>query len=307
MCQDDKQPMQSPTVSVIIPSKDRHDSVRSLLANLASQDYPADRIEIILIDDGSTRPYSFDQPNLRILRHDASQGAQKSRNQGLNTAAGPIAFICDDDVELLDLDFISRAVQVFIDKPQVAAVVSRKIDVIHRNGRTQQIDFSTSRPTLYSGDLVPDYLPTGLIDWGHGIYFVRRQLLLDLGGYDGIYGLNGGHSFREESDVHARLRQKGHLIWFLPDIAIKHNVISAGGHGPAVKRRLYWIAHNHIVFLHRHLPCPALRTIGFVLDIARYSWVQGRFRHTLSMFKGYLAGIRNAIRDRGCNQTPRLT
>ncbi len=288
-----------PTVSVVIPSRDRLAGVTSLIHNLRRQDYPRQKLQILVIDDGSPTPYHLPDEGVQLIRHESSQGAQKSRNEGILMADGEIALIMDDDIELLENDFISRAVDVFLARPDVAAVVSKKYDIIRKNGSKKSLEFSISRATWYSGDLVRTDAPCGPVKWGHGIYFVRRRLLIDLGGYDGIYGLNGGHSFREESDVHARLRQRGRLIWFLPDIAVNHHIVSTGGHGPNIGKRLYWIAHNHLVFIHRHLPFWYLRAVGFLFDIVRYSWVQGRFRYIGSMLRGYAAGWRNALRDHG--------
>lgn len=287
------------TITAIIPSKDRFTQLQALIQNLKSQDYPQDKLQILIIDDGSSPAYQFSEPTVQVIRHEPSQGAQRSRNEGLQAASGDICLIMDDDVLLQQKDFIRQAVAIFEQQPNVAAVVSRKYDIIHSHDEQASHEFSTSRPTWYSGDLVKCSCSAGPIDWGHGIYFVRRQIILDAGGYDGIYGLNGGHSFREESDVHARLRNNGYIIWFLPDIAIHHHVIATGGHGAHVGRRLFWIAHNHIVFLRRHIPCWHLRAIGFLLDVLRYSWVQGRFRYIFDMLKGYRAGWRNALRDRG--------
>jgi len=288
-----------PTVSIVIPSKDRRAGVQSLIDDLRRQDYPQDKLEILVIDDGSQPPYHLTEQNVRLIRHHHSQGAQKSRNEALAVAGGEITLILDDDMELIGNDYLSKAVEVFHTHPQVAAVFSRKIDVLTHNGREKTLEFSTARPTLYSGDLVKYSSTSGPIDWGHGSYFARRNLLLDLGGYDRIYGLNGGHSFREESDVHARLRRQGYKLWYLPDITIKHHIISTGGHGPSVGHRLYWIAHNHIIFLRRYFGCWPLRAVGFLLNVVRYSWVQGRFRYTFHMLCGYGAGWRNALRDQG--------
>jgi len=292
-------PSELPAISVVIPSKDRPGGVASLLRDLRRQAYPAENLEICVIDDGSSPAYRLAAPGLRVIRHEQSQGAQRSRNEALAAAKNEIVFLCDDDVELLGDDCLSQAAAVFVKQPEVAAVFVRKIDVLRRGARVRELELSISRPTFYSGDLVPCRHPEGPAAWGCGIYFARRRLLLDLGGYDGVYGLNGGHSFREESDLHARLRAAGHVIWYLPRIAIKHHVTETGGHGPAVGRRLYWFAHNHLVFARRHLRYWPLRAVGFLLDVGRYTWVQGRFRHVLPMLRGYLAGWRNALRDRG--------
>ena len=89
-----------PTVSAIIPTKKRHCQVQSLIANLGSQDYPAEKLEIILVDDGSDPPCQVG-PTVRVIGHEQSQGTRNSGNEGTAAAAGEIIFILDDDMELL--------------------------------------------------------------------------------------------------------------------------------------------------------------------------------------------------------------
>ncbi len=305
-----------PTISAIVPTKNRPESLLRLIESLCKQQYPADKLEILIVDDGSSPACDLcqfsretnEKHNIKIIRHQSSVGAQKSRNEGLQAANGNIALMLDDDIELVNGDFIARAVAVFNDNPQVAAVACKKYDTIKNSaGQITSREYSTSRATLYSGELLADNrVSEGFIEWGPQVFFVKRELLVAMGGYDGIYGLNGGHSFREESDVHARLRKQGYRIWYLPEIAIRHHVIATGGHGANIGKRLYWIAHNHIIFLRRHIRFWPLRALGYLFDIARYSWVQGRFRYIFSMLRGYLAGWRNAFRDRGPNNNPWL-
>lgn len=288
-----------PTITAILPSKNRLDGVVSLINNLRQQDYPQENLNIIVIDDGSSPAYDSKSIDAEIIRHDESRGAQVSRNEGIEQATSDLIFLLDDDIELVGNDFLVKAVKVLAKKPNVAAVFGKKYDVIIGKDGQAEYEYSISRPAIYSGDLIPASSNGGPIDWGNQVYLARRAVIGDCGGFDGIYGLNGGHSFREESDLHARLRSQGHVLWYLPEIAFRHKIIQSGGHGPAVGKRLYWIAHNHLIFLQRHLRCWPLRAVGFLFDVLRYSWVQGRFRYTAAMLKGYLAGWRNAMRDKG--------
>ncbi|MBN1435574.1 MAG: glycosyltransferase [Sedimentisphaerales bacterium] len=286
-------------VSAVIPSKGRPEWVARLVGDLRRQDYPEELCEIIVVDDGSSPAYELEGANVRVIRHERSQGAQASRNEGIAAARGEIVFMLDDDIELLNDDYISKAVRLLNGHPEVGAVFGRKIDVIHGEDGVVESDFSLPRPTCYSGEMVPASIEGGVIEWGNQVYLIRKAILERLGGYDGIYGLNGGHSFREESDLHARVRQDGHTLWYLPDIGIKHHVVQSGGHGPGVGSRLYWIAHNHVVFVRRHFRYGRLRSLGFLFDVLRYNYVQGRFRYLGDMLRGYWAGWRNAARDEG--------
>src|ERR1700744_4053523 len=59
-------------ITVIIPARNEEDNIGALLRTLLVQDYPADRFEVIVIDDHSTDRTpdvvrSFDDPRIRLL------------------------------------------------------------------------------------------------------------------------------------------------------------------------------------------------------------------------------------------------
>ncbi|MBF0550890.1 MAG: glycosyltransferase family 2 protein, partial [Deltaproteobacteria bacterium] len=87
-----------PIVSVIIPTHNRRESVIQAVASVLNQDVP--RIEIIVVDDGSTdgteealRPY-FDR--IEYLRQD-NRGVSSARNLGMNTSRGRFIALLDSD------------------------------------------------------------------------------------------------------------------------------------------------------------------------------------------------------------------
>ncbi|MCP4707860.1 MAG: glycosyltransferase, partial [Planctomycetes bacterium] len=194
-----------PLVSAVVASKDRRVGVERLVGDIRRQGYPAEKVEILVVDDGSVEAYELDE-GVRMIRHEQALGAQQSRNEGVAAARGELVLMLDDDVELEGDDFIERGVEVLSRQKGVVLVAGRKTDVMGDNGRSRTAEFSVGRLTGYSGDLVRGKAAGGEVDWPNQVYLVRRAALLEVGGYDGIYGLNGGHSFREESDVHARLR-----------------------------------------------------------------------------------------------------
>ena len=96
--------MTLPTVSVIIPTYNRKDSLLRTLESLARQTYPADRFEVIVVDDGGTDgtasitecafPFA-----LRYLRQE-NQGATVARNHGASQSRAPFLVFVDDDMNL---------------------------------------------------------------------------------------------------------------------------------------------------------------------------------------------------------------
>ncbi|MCD6326271.1 glycosyltransferase [bacterium] len=97
-------------ISIIIPTFNRLDKLKSVIASLRRQSYPADRFEIIVVDDGSTdgtaawlADAAGGAPNLRfeIAEH---AGPAVARNVGVKMAEGEILlFLGDDTIASEDL------------------------------------------------------------------------------------------------------------------------------------------------------------------------------------------------------------
>jgi GT2 family glycosyltransferase len=94
---------QLPFVSVVIPTQDRLPLLRQCLEALNEQDYPAERMEVIVVADGCSdgtaavlSDASFAFP-LRVLVQEAS-GAAAARNRGAKEARGELLLFLDDDV-----------------------------------------------------------------------------------------------------------------------------------------------------------------------------------------------------------------
>lgn len=88
----------SPRISVIIPSYDRPLATLRAVNSVFAQDVD---LEVIVIDDGSRVPFTFnDAPNrLSIVRLEQNSGPAAARNAGVRSAAGEwIAFLDSDDV-----------------------------------------------------------------------------------------------------------------------------------------------------------------------------------------------------------------
>ena len=88
--------------SVIVPTYNQAGSLRHCLASLLAQTVPADRYEILVIDDGSTDRTSevvagFARA-VRIVRLPANRGRSAARNTGIRDARGDRLVFIDSDV-----------------------------------------------------------------------------------------------------------------------------------------------------------------------------------------------------------------
>ncbi len=92
----------APTFSIVIPTYDRPDLVRRLLSALSRLDYPAERFEVIVVDDGSPRPLHaviaefVDRLDVRLIRQ-RNAGPATARNRGAGEARGQWLAFTDDD------------------------------------------------------------------------------------------------------------------------------------------------------------------------------------------------------------------
>lgn len=91
------------TVSVIIPTYNRPDLLRTAVTSVVAQTYRP--IEIVIVDDGSADPVNIDwfknewkDISLSIHRNHVSKGVAAARNVGIIKSSGSfIAFLDDDD------------------------------------------------------------------------------------------------------------------------------------------------------------------------------------------------------------------
>ncbi|HET9856656.1 MAG TPA: glycosyltransferase family A protein, partial [Chthoniobacterales bacterium] len=93
---------ESLTFSVIIPTFDRPEHLRGSLESLVKQQFPKDRFEVIVVDDGGTIPAQtvvaeYEQRIFVIVYRQKRAGAAAARNAGaLEARAKYLAFMDDD-------------------------------------------------------------------------------------------------------------------------------------------------------------------------------------------------------------------
>jgi GT2 family glycosyltransferase len=95
-----------PFVSIVIPTWNRAVLLADCVAALKMQDYPRDRFEIIIVDDGSNdatpdlgrRLEDGSLPKVVYLRQER-KGPNAARNKGISAACGDPICLVDDDVD----------------------------------------------------------------------------------------------------------------------------------------------------------------------------------------------------------------
>ncbi|WDR06226.1 glycosyltransferase family 2 protein [Devosia rhodophyticola] len=94
----------NPTVSVILPSHNRKDSIRASATSVLSQSFGD--LELIVVDDGSKEDIksvldAIGDPRIKYIRREQNGGAAAARNTGVAAAQGTfVAFQDSDDLWL---------------------------------------------------------------------------------------------------------------------------------------------------------------------------------------------------------------
>lgn len=145
-----------PTVSVLVPVYNGQDSIDLCLSALKAQNYPAQLLEIFVIDDGSSdntativqahidrtnpqhylqtlnflvEPHDFDG-HIHFIRRTRGNGTKNGKAQALNNAlpfaTGSLILTIDDD-SILHPNAILAAVAAFLEDPQLVAATSHLV------------------------------------------------------------------------------------------------------------------------------------------------------------------------------------
>ena len=89
-----------PSVSVVVPTRDRPELLRVTIASILDQDYPGD-VDVIVVYDQSEPDLTLDRyegnRSVRVITNTRKPGLAGSRNSGVLTSMGYYVAFCDDD------------------------------------------------------------------------------------------------------------------------------------------------------------------------------------------------------------------
>jgi GT2 family glycosyltransferase len=206
-----------PSVTVVIPTRNRHDRLQGVLQGLSAQTFPSEKFEAVVVLDGCTDDSaelvrSLDLPyGLSVVGSDAV-GVAVARNLGVATATEPIVLFLDDDT---------------VPEPEclVAHAVAHAHTVEHvALGYCPPVVEDSWMGTLlrswwedhYRRKREPNHRFT-FFDFVTGNASLSRDLLLDLGGFDEAFA-----SRHEDWELGVRLLERGVTMEFHPDAVAPH-------------------------------------------------------------------------------------
>ena len=227
-------------ISVVVCTRNRAPSLAATLASLAAQTLDAARVEVVVVDNGSTD----DTPDLLARTPgvravvEPRVGLSAARNTGVKAAAGEVVAFIDDDA-VARADWLARIAAGFADGG-VGALT----------GRVEPV-WEAPRPVWLPDALLP-YL--SVVDWGGRACILergqwlcgtnmafRRAALARAGGFSEALGRRDGVLLsNEEVLVQRRLAADGVVARYDPAVVVGHRVPAERVAPDWLARRAFW-------------------------------------------------------------------
>jgi glycosyltransferase involved in cell wall biosynthesis len=206
-----------PFISIVIPTYNRPHQLQRCLMACCRLNYPRDRFEVIVVDDGGAEPLEAmvnqvrERITLRLLRQN-NAGPAAARNRGAAAATGEWLAFTDDDCEPAS-DWLHALADRFVAWPNDAVGGDTP------NALTGNL-YSTASQLLVSY-LLGYY---GAVP-GRVRFFPSSNLafpvkpFLDIGGFDTSFPRSAG----EDRDMCDRWQRRGHRMIHAPEAVVYHS------------------------------------------------------------------------------------
>jgi GT2 family glycosyltransferase/glycosyltransferase involved in cell wall biosynthesis len=212
---------EQPDVSVIIPTHNRCAVLASCLAALEQQSRAKERFEVIIIDDGSTdgterlcQGLSMSFPLVYLRQSNAGAGA--ARKLGSEVARGKYLLLFNDDT-IATPNLLAEHLRAQHEYAAKKCAVLGDFRYPTEAGKRALTSFFATRPFLFPQvNMKPGF-------YHESWYFIAsnlsicREAVLELGSFDPQFRV------AEDTELGARLEQKGHRIRYHPKALAWHD------------------------------------------------------------------------------------
>lgn len=203
-----------PSVSVIVPVRNREEEIKKCLESLLNLDYPD--CEIIVVDNMSednTKGIAAQFPVKLISEERINQYA--ARNAGIREARGEIVAFTDSDC-VADRSCLKNLVRLY-DRQQAGGVGGRLTSFSPQNAVERFLSFGDLDFQTPEGDIIQkrsERLMSGLVGSANVSY--RRDVLLKTGGFDEDYDCCGDY------DLCRKVQDLGYTMMYERMAVVRH-------------------------------------------------------------------------------------
>ena len=271
--------MDTPLVSVIIPTFNRAKMVRDCVRNVLASDYPA--FEVVVVDDcsaedvGAALTAEFgNDPRLRCLRNEVNLQLGKSRTRGAQAATGELLLFLDDD-NLVDREMLKHLANEFVQHADTGLAAPM---AVHVNGEkdgtiwTLGSDFNRwpSQPNDHLAGIQFEQLPTNTTRfptlYSPNAFMVRKSVFEQIGGFDFNLPFN-----YDDADLGWRIHDLGLKNWILTAARTRHMNFMTDGDTMQLRQlglnatwKAYTLSRNRLHFVRKHFSFLQILSVTFV-------------------------------------------
>jgi GT2 family glycosyltransferase len=205
-----------PLCSIVIPTRKRLQSLRGCLNAIASSDYPAHRVEVIVVDDGGCGGSALDETvrplrgrlNVQVLKT-PGLGPAGARNMGTKEAAGEVLAFTDDDC-LVDSGWIGR----------LCAAIGRSASMAAGGHTVNGIrDNRWSAASQQIIDLIYAYYN---VNPAEAVFLTTNNLAVNKEAFSDIGGFDERYRTAEDRDFCRRWLARGYDLVYVPEALVYH-------------------------------------------------------------------------------------
>jgi glycosyltransferase involved in cell wall biosynthesis len=195
-----------PFISVVVPVRDGESTIADCLDAILVTNYPADRREILVVDNGSTDGTAqlIHSRSVRYL-YEPKRGVSNARNLGIAESSGEILSFVDADC-IVEPQWLTEIAHAF-ENPEVGCVAGDLQHVAPRTPAERQAARMLGNWQRFAVGSNPPYAITANASF-------RRDVLDEIGGFDPhmtrAQDVELGLRFRERSD--RRLAYAEHAV-----------------------------------------------------------------------------------------------
>ena len=261
-------PTDRPFVSVVVPVLNDDARLGMCLDGLTRQSYPADRYEVLVVDNGSERPIrevTARYPGVSCLS-EARPGSYAARNAAIKDARGELIAFTDADCVPAE-DWIERAAGHWRTLP-------RRTILAGRISRTAVDDRELSAVELYDRTF---FLRQDHYAQRHG-WAVTANLFAPGAAFRSVGAFNPGLRSGGDFEWTSRARMRGFTIRYVDDVVVWHPTIDSLG---ALIRKARRVAGANVALQRARRPGVAVEMLGVARELGEVvpKWRQFHAEH----------------------------
>lgn len=244
-------PRTLPSVTIAVPAFNEESTLAATLKSLLELDYPAEKVQVIVVDDGSTdRTHTIalkfahagcaDSPDITVIHNEKNSGKADSLNRALYLARGELFGALDAD-SFVDPAALRKMVGYFADPSVMAVTPSLKI--YHPTTFWQKIQYVEYLLGVYLRKVFSYF---GSIHVTPGPFTIFRKSFFE------TYGPYDSNNLTEDIEVALRIQHHNYRIQNTIDASV-HTVGPQSWSALIRQRKRWYIGFINNVIAYKHL------------------------------------------------------